>query len=685
MRAALGVDRDARGAERLDVAMDRADRDLELARPARTRSSRRGPGAAGGARRASTRACPDATKRRHSVSGISVRFAPIVAVLGSRASIGVRAYDLRVTSDDAPRPVLEGDGTDATRPPAATRPSTETLAPGSAPGSPRSISTPRLLHTLAEPGLRGADADPDRGDPAAARRQGPAGRGAHRHGQDRRVRAARPEPAGDPARRAARPGPARPTARGAPRLGEKGQPAQVARPHADPRAGDAGRRGDAQATAASLARASCPCTAASRSPRSSTGSRGASTSSSRRRAARWTTSSAGRSASTRSRPSCSTRPTRCSTWASPTTWSGSSDPLPEVHQTALFSATISGPIARLAGRHLRHPVQVRVQSEATAGEASRVRQVAYVVRRADKLAALGRILDLEDGTATLVFARTRGEVDDLAEALSGRGRDAAALHGGLAQEQRDRIMGRFRDGALDVLVATDVAARGLDIEQVTHVVNYDVPSSPDVYVHRIGRTGRAGPRGCRDHAGRAARAPAAARHRADDRRAARARRAARRSPTSARSGSRSCAARCARRCSATASTATARSSSRCRTSSTSSTSRSPRSASPTQEARGAEDTAELAPATLPPAFGERGPGDRGGPDGARSPPSPAGATQWEAPGRRPPPRRRRPAAVRAAAAGRWRRGEQGGGDGRRPRPASPGPARRLRARPRATA
>ena len=117
------------------------------------------------------------------------------------------------------------------------------------------------------------------------------------------------------------------------------------------------------------------------------------------------------------------------------------------------------------------------------------------MRRADKLAALGRILDLEDGAATLVFARTRGEVDDLAEALSGRGRDAAALHGGLSQEQRDKIMGRFREGALDVLVATDVAARGLDIEHITHVVNYDVPSSPDTYVHRIGRTGRAGREG----------------------------------------------------------------------------------------------------------------------------------------------------------------------------------------------
>ncbi len=170
--------------------------------------------------------------------------------------------------------------------------------------------------------------------------------------------------------------------------------------------------------------------------------------------------------------------------------------LPLQRQTALFSATISGPIARLAESHLRSPVKVRVEGEKPLqGEDARVRQVAYVVRRPDKLAALGRILDLEDGAATLVFARTRGEVDDLAEALSGRGRDAAALHGGLAQEQRDRIMQRFRDGALDVLVATDVAARGLDIGVITHVVNYDVPSSADTYVHRIGRTGRAGREG----------------------------------------------------------------------------------------------------------------------------------------------------------------------------------------------
>jgi ATP-dependent RNA helicase DeaD len=169
---------------------------------------------------------------------------------------------------------------------------------------------------------------------------------------------------------------------------------------------------------------------------------------------------------------------------------------PPNRQTALFSATISAPIARIAKRHLREPHRVTIESEQQAGDGmARVRQVAYVVRRADKLAALGRILDIEDPTSTLVFARTRGEVDELAERLSARGHDVGALHGGLSQEQRDRVLGRFREGVLDLLVATDVAARGLDIERVSHVVNYDVPSNPDAYVHRIGRTGRAGREG----------------------------------------------------------------------------------------------------------------------------------------------------------------------------------------------
>ncbi|MEO5704668.1 MAG: DEAD/DEAH box helicase [Candidatus Limnocylindrales bacterium] len=169
---------------------------------------------------------------------------------------------------------------------------------------------------------------------------------------------------------------------------------------------------------------------------------------------------------------------------------------PGTRQTALFSATVSGPIAKIAKRHQHDPVRVKIHAERGIGDGEAlVRQVAYVVRRADKLTALVRILDIEDGDSTLIFARTRGEVDDLAERLSGRGHDAAALHGGLSQEQRDRIMGRFRAGELDVLVATDVAARGLDIPHVSHVVNFDVPSNPDAYIHRIGRTGRAGREG----------------------------------------------------------------------------------------------------------------------------------------------------------------------------------------------
>ena len=169
---------------------------------------------------------------------------------------------------------------------------------------------------------------------------------------------------------------------------------------------------------------------------------------------------------------------------------------PAERQTALFSATISPGIARIASKHLRDPVRVTVTRElATDGGRPLVRQVAYVVQRGNKLAALTRILDVEAPTSVLIFARTRLAVDELTEALGGRGYDTAALHGGLAQEQRDRVMSRFRDGAIQVLVATDVAARGLDIEQVSHVVNYDLPSDPEAYLHRIGRTGRAGRKG----------------------------------------------------------------------------------------------------------------------------------------------------------------------------------------------
>jgi ATP-dependent RNA helicase DeaD len=165
-------------------------------------------------------------------------------------------------------------------------------------------------------------------------------------------------------------------------------------------------------------------------------------------------------------------------------------------QTALFSATLPPRIAAIADKHLRDPVRVLIAREkAEKGKAPRVRQTAYIVQRAHKVAALGRVLDLESPQLALVFARTRLEVDELAEKLRGRGYQVEALHGGLSQDQRDRVMKRVRAGNVDLLVATDVAARGLDVEQLTHVVNFNVPASPESYVHRIGRTGRAGREG----------------------------------------------------------------------------------------------------------------------------------------------------------------------------------------------
>jgi ATP-dependent RNA helicase DeaD len=169
---------------------------------------------------------------------------------------------------------------------------------------------------------------------------------------------------------------------------------------------------------------------------------------------------------------------------------------PENRQTALFSATMPPRIGGMVRRYLSNPVRVELGREASASaDGLLVRQTAYVVPRGHKPAALGRVLDLETPAAAVVFCRTRDEVDQLTESLNGRGYRAEALHGGMDQQQRDRVMGRLRGGRLDLLVATDVAARGLDVEQLTHVVNYDVPSAPETYVHRIGRVGRAGREG----------------------------------------------------------------------------------------------------------------------------------------------------------------------------------------------
>ncbi len=169
---------------------------------------------------------------------------------------------------------------------------------------------------------------------------------------------------------------------------------------------------------------------------------------------------------------------------------------PAERQTALFSATLPPRIADIANKHLKDPVRVRIDREIVpAGSAPRVRQTAYIVGRAFKIATLGRVLDVENPTSAIVFCRTRTEVDELTESLNGRGYRAEALHGGLSQEQRDRVMKKFRANTAELLIATDVAARGLDVEHVSHVVNYDVPTSAEAYVHRIGRTGRAGREG----------------------------------------------------------------------------------------------------------------------------------------------------------------------------------------------
>ncbi|HEV7908077.1 MAG TPA: DEAD/DEAH box helicase [Pseudonocardiaceae bacterium] len=169
---------------------------------------------------------------------------------------------------------------------------------------------------------------------------------------------------------------------------------------------------------------------------------------------------------------------------------------PASRQRVLFSATMPARIDRMARSHLRDPVRIQIGRQAPPpGEAPLVRQSAFVVPRAHKPAALGRVLDIESPTAAIVFCRTRDEVDQLTETLNGRGYRAESLHGGISQEQRERVMGRLRNGTADLLVATDVAARGLDIEQLTHVINYNVPSAPESYVHRIGRVGRAGREG----------------------------------------------------------------------------------------------------------------------------------------------------------------------------------------------
>src|SRR5260221_1550016 len=166
---------------------------------------------------------------------------------------------------------------------------------------------------------------------------------------------------------------------------------------------------------------------------------------------------------------------------------------PPQRQVALFSATMAAPIRRIAAKHLRSPIEVTIKSKTST--ATNIRQRYWMVSGMHKLDALTRILEAEDFDGMLVFTRTKQSTVELAEKLEARGFAAAPLNGDIPQPQRERTVARLKAGQIDILVATDVAARGLDVERIGHVVNYDVPYDTESYVHRIGRTGRAGRKG----------------------------------------------------------------------------------------------------------------------------------------------------------------------------------------------
>ncbi len=167
--------------------------------------------------------------------------------------------------------------------------------------------------------------------------------------------------------------------------------------------------------------------------------------------------------------------------------------VPAERQTALFSATMPAEIRRLAQNYLQDPQTVAIDREQVAVEA--IQQRCYLVKESDKLAALTRLFEVEEITSTLIFVRTRTAASELANELTLRGFPAEALSGDLSQDARERTLDRFRKNQIKVLAATDVAARGLDIDDISHVFNFDLPDDPEIYVHRIGRTGRAGKSG----------------------------------------------------------------------------------------------------------------------------------------------------------------------------------------------
>ena len=166
---------------------------------------------------------------------------------------------------------------------------------------------------------------------------------------------------------------------------------------------------------------------------------------------------------------------------------------PRERQTALFSATMPAAIRRIADSHLSNPVSVEIRAKSATVDT--ITQKVWIASGLHKLDALTRILEVEDFDAMIIFVRTRSATVELAEKLEARGFSAAALNGDMTQALREKMIARLRKSSLDILIATDVAARGLDVERISHVVNYDIPNDTEVYVHRIGRTGRAGRQG----------------------------------------------------------------------------------------------------------------------------------------------------------------------------------------------
>ena len=167
--------------------------------------------------------------------------------------------------------------------------------------------------------------------------------------------------------------------------------------------------------------------------------------------------------------------------------------IPEKRQMALFSATMPEQIQRIARRHLNEPQEIAIKTQTATAET--IRQRFWLVSGFHKLDALTRLLEVEPFDAILVFVRTKIATAELALKLEARGYSAAALNGDMPQKQREQMIERLKKGSLDILVATDVAARGLDVDRISHVINYDIPYDAEAYIHRIGRTGRAGRQG----------------------------------------------------------------------------------------------------------------------------------------------------------------------------------------------